>query len=256
MPRKPRNVSATGVYHIMIRGIDKMRIFMDDADCITFLTLLEFYAADNFILLAYCLMGNHLHLLVKVADDALEQVMKGLGVRYVSYFNRRYQRTGPLFQGRFKSQPVTTTGYFLRVLRYIHNNPVKAGLAPTMADYQWSSYRDYFGPARSNPLCCVNTSYALSLLDVEGLRSWHSQPELNCRGFLENEKLPAATDEELRCLIRRMSGKESHELHLYPEATIRPLLRRLVNEEGVRISQLSRTTGISRGQIKRLLLNG
>ena len=148
MPRKARKLSSCGVYHIMIRGINRMTIFNDDADNLNFLHILDFCADENFIIMAYCLMGNHLHLLAKDCNDSLQHMMKAIGVRYVAYYNRRYQRTGPLFQGRYKSQPVTTKGYFLRVLRYIHRNPVAAGMVQDMQDYPWSSYIDYCLPLR------------------------------------------------------------------------------------------------------------
>ncbi|MFQ9763544.1 MAG: transposase [Gemmiger formicilis] len=162
MPRKARKLSSCGVYHIMIRGINRMTIFNDDADNLNFLHILDFCADENFIIMAYCLMGNHLHLLAKDCNDSLQHMMKAIGVRYVAYYNRRYQRTGPLFQGRYKSQPVTTKGYFLRVLRHIHRNPVAAGMVQDMQDYPWSSYIDYFA-SRKKPLCHVDTSYALAL---------------------------------------------------------------------------------------------
>ena len=149
MPRKARKLSSCGVYHIMIRGINRMTIFNDDADNLNFLHILDFCADENFIIMAYCLMGNHLHLLAKDCNDSLQHMMKAIGVRYVAYYNRRYQRTGPLFQGRYKSQPVTTKGYFLRVLRYIHRNPVAAGVVQDMQDYPWSSYIDYFASRKS-----------------------------------------------------------------------------------------------------------
>ena len=167
MPRKARKLSSCGVYHIMIRGINRMTIFNDDADNLNFLHIIDFCADENFIIMAYCLMGNHLHLLAKDCNDSLQHMMKAIGVRYVAYYNRRYQRTGPLFQGRYKSQPVTTKGYFLRVLRYIHRNPVAAGMVQDMQDYPWSSYIDYFA-SRKKPLCHVDTSYALALHDLVG----------------------------------------------------------------------------------------
>lgn len=253
MPRKARKLSATGIYHIMVRGVNRMAIFADDADCLNFLHILEFCADDDFTIFAYCLMGNHFHLLAKADDDALQRVMKAVGVRYVSYYNRRYQRTGPLFQGRYKSQAVTTKGYFLRVLRYIHRNPVAAGLVQQMQDYQWSSYRDYFG-LREKPLCHVDTNYAFSLRDLESLRQYHEQPEHNVRGFLEDVPLPAFTDAELRDFIRSTAGMECHEIQYYPHSAVVPLLCRLVNQEGVSITQLSRLTGLARGDIRRRLL--
>lgn len=254
MPRAARGPSASGVYHIMWRGNDRMQIFFDDADRINFLHILDFCANENFIVLAYCLMGNHLHLLIRAGDApfALETTMKAIGVRYVSYFNRRFQRTGSLFQGRYKSQPVETVGYFLRVLRYIHNNPVAAGLAATMADYPWSSYLDYFG-ARKTVLCPVDTHYAFSLRNPEQLCAWHERAETNPRGMLEDSRPAAPADAEVRALIHTVAGMESHELHLYPASVTQPVFRRLVGEEGLRIVQLARVTGISRGEIRRLL---
>lgn len=179
--------------------------------------------------------------------------MKAVGIRYVAYFNRRYQRDGPLFRGRYNSQPVTTKGYFLRVLRYIHRNPVAAGIVQEMQDYPWSSYLDYFG-SRKKVLCQVDTSYALALHGLEWLRSYHQRPELNTRGMLEDSPLPAFTDGELRDFIRATAGMECHEIPLYPETITTPLLRRLVEQEGAGISQLARLTGLARGDIRRRLL--
>lgn len=230
-----------------------MTIFNDDADNLNFLHILDFCADENFIIMAYCLMGNHLHLLAKDCNDSLQHMMKAIGVRYVAYYNRRYQRTGPLFQGRYKSQPVTTKGYFLRVLRYIHRNPVAAGMVQDMQDYPWSSYIDYFA-SRKKPLCHVDTSYALALHDLDWLRHYHQQPELNARGILEDSPLPAFTDAELCDFVRATAGMECHEIQLYPESTATPLLRRLVTQEGVSITQLSRLTGMARGDIRRRLL--
>ena len=193
MPRKARERSATGCYHIMARGINHTAIYNDDADNMNFLHILDFCADEDFTIFAYCLMGNHFHLLAKADADVLQHVMKAVGIRYVAYFNRRYQRDGPLFRGRYNSQPVTTKGYFLRVLRYIHRNPVAAGIVQEMQDYPWSSYLDYFG-SRKKVLCQVDTSYALALHGLEWLRSYHQRPELNTRGMLEDSPLPAFTD--------------------------------------------------------------
>ncbi len=253
MPRKARKLSSTGIYHIMGRGVNHMAIYNDDADSLNFLYILDFCADDDFVILGYCLMGNHYHLLVKAEDDALQRVMKAVGVRYVSYYNKRYQRTGPLYQGRYKSQAVTTTGYFLRVLRYIHRNPVAAGLVQQMQDYPWSSYLDYFG-YRQKLLCHVDTSYALLLRDLEQLRRYHEQPEQNARGILEDTPLPTFTDSELRDYIRLTAGMECCEIQYYPDTTVKPLLSRLVTQEGVSITQLSRLTGLARGDIRRRLL--
>ena len=88
-------------------------------------------------------MGNHIHLLIKPEKEPLEQVFKRIGGRYVYWYNVKYQRVGHLFQDRFKSEPVEDDSYFLTVIRYIHQNPVKAGLCKNIKDYKYSSYAEY-----------------------------------------------------------------------------------------------------------------
>ena len=100
-----------------------------------------------------------------------------------------------------------------------------------MQDYPWSSYIDYFA-SRKKPLCHVDTSYALALHDLDWLRHYHQQPELNARGILEDSPLPAFTDAELCDFVRATAGMECHEIQLYPESTATLLLRRLVTQEG------------------------
>ena len=127
MPRQPRRKSESGIYHIMLRGINQQTIFEDDADYRRFLDTLEKYkAVSGYTVFAYCLMSNHVHLLLKVADEDLDMIMKRIGGSYVFWYNWKYSRRGHLFQDRFKSEPVETDPYFLAVLRYIHQNPVKA----------------------------------------------------------------------------------------------------------------------------------
>lgn len=260
MPRKARQLSPSGVYHIMVRGIDKRQIFVTDDDSLRYLALLDFVQRDDFLILAYCLMGNHVHLLVKTAKDKtgpLESAMKSLGVRYVNFFNSKYQRVGTLFQGRFVSQPVATVGYFLRVLRYIHNNPVAAGMVQSPADYMYSSYCDYFG-SRKTTLCRVHTEYALRLRPLDWLLAWHSQPERNAKGIcdIDQPKTLRLKDTEVTALVHDLAGCAPNEVKDLPENKKETLFHGLYCEEGATIAQLSRLTGISRGEIKRFLIGG
>lgn len=123
-----------------------MMIFLDDEDRLRFLdTLLRFKKECEFELYAFCLMGNHIHLELKEISVAIQVFMHKIGVSYVHYFNNKYDRVGPLFQGRFKSEEIETTEYLLWCMRYIHNNPVAAGLVMYAEDYSWSSYQHYLG---------------------------------------------------------------------------------------------------------------
>ena len=138
MPRAARTKSDTGIYHIMLRGADRRIIFSDDEDCSRFLQIIERVKQESgFQLYAYCLMGNHAHLLIKEGKEPLGLVFKRIGSSYVYYYNWKYQLHGHLFQDRYRSEGVEDDAYFLDVLRYICQNPVKAGLSKSPFEYPW-----------------------------------------------------------------------------------------------------------------------
>lgn len=144
MPRKARGKSESGIYHIILRGQNRQTIFEDDEDREKFLQTLETCKnKSGFKIYGYCLMGNHIHLLLHEMDEELGIMMRRLGASYVYWYNWKYKRCGHLFQDRFKSEAVETDAYFLTVLRYIHLNTVKVGLAEKMFDYKWNSYCGY-----------------------------------------------------------------------------------------------------------------
>ena len=144
MPRKARKESRTDIYHVMLRGINQQIIFEDEEDFQMFLsTLKECKRISGFDLYAYCLMTNHVHLLLKVGKEPLAMIFRRLGSRYVYWYNRKYQRTGHLFQDRYRSEPIENEAYFLTALRYIIQNPMKAGMEESPGTYPWSSYSDY-----------------------------------------------------------------------------------------------------------------
>lgn len=140
----PRQARQTGEYlHIIVRGNGKQILFEDDADRKKYLSLLQKYSAETgIIILAYCLMDNHVHLLIRDAAGAASVFMKKTGVSYVLYYNTKYERTGHLFQDRYKSEVIDSDAYLLAVYRYILNNPAKAGICAA-EKYLWSSYREY-----------------------------------------------------------------------------------------------------------------
>jgi REP element-mobilizing transposase RayT len=142
MARTGRQTSGTGIYHVSLRGINHQRIFEETEDYEKYLHCLGAVKKQSgFKLYAYCLMGNHIHMLLKEGDEPLSTTMKRLGVRYAYWFNAKYRRTGHLFQDRFKSEPIEDDVYFLTALRYIYQNPVAAGLCEKTDEYEWSSRR-------------------------------------------------------------------------------------------------------------------
>ena len=160
MPREARKKSESNIYHVMLRGINRQIIFEDDGDRHYFMTVLK-HCKDiaGFRLYAFCLMSNHVHLLIEPAGEPLSQIFKRVGSKYVYWYNQKYQRVGHLFQDRYRSENVETNQYFMTVLRYILQNPMKAGIESRPGSYPWSSYLAYEKGAGS----ITDTQYAMDL---------------------------------------------------------------------------------------------
>ena len=132
------------VYHVIARGNERRNVFRDDVDRRSYLERLAQYRARfGFRLYAYCLMPNHIHLSIETGDVRLSRVMLALQGSYAQAFNRRHGRVGHLFQGRYKAFLVQRDPYLLALIRYIHENPVAAAIAPRTWMYRWSSDRSY-----------------------------------------------------------------------------------------------------------------
>jgi putative transposase len=146
MARPYRLQAENCLYHIMSRGDDRKRIYTKPSDFGKFLDyVMKAKERYEFYLYAYCLMANHFHLLLETILPNISQVMHYIKGSYTTYYNIRHRRTGHLFQGRFKSIIVDKDSYFLELTRYIHLNPVYAGLVQDPVMYQWSSYQGYLG---------------------------------------------------------------------------------------------------------------
>lgn len=139
MPRQAREKSPYGIYHVILRGNGRKTIFEDDEDCRMFLHLMEKARAElDFKLYAYCLMGNHVHLLVREGEDTIEHLFRKVATGYAVYYNGKYDFSGHLFQGRYRSETVDSESYFLSAIRYICQNPVKAGICQNPKEYRWT----------------------------------------------------------------------------------------------------------------------
>jgi len=135
--------------HVRHRGVDRQECFREDTDRIVYLSCLrELAPTTGCAIHAYCLMTNHVHLLLTPSEPAAcATLMREVGQRYVPYFNRRYGRTGTLWEGRFRSCLVDSARYVLACYRYIESNPVEAGMVAAPAGYRWSSYAGNSGTA-------------------------------------------------------------------------------------------------------------
>nr|WP_296094992.1 transposase [uncultured Dorea sp.] len=142
MGRKSREWYPGAIYHLMERGIRRMEIFREEMDYEIFLLILK-KIAENYRMKvhAYCLMTNHIHLLLETTDYEIGKIMQKIAGDYARTYNRKYGYKGHLFENRYKSCLVKEDAYFLQTSRYIHLNPVKARMAAHPEDYKWSSYR-------------------------------------------------------------------------------------------------------------------
>lgn len=162
MPRQSRQLSGTGVYHVMLRGNERKNVFQDEEYKQRFLDGIEAKGKEaEFAVYAYCIMDNHVHLLINVKGQELASIMKGIAVRYATFYNWKQSRVGHVFQDRFKSEPIQDDRYLLSAVRYIHNNPVKARMVDKPSDYRWSSYSEYFKPQGR---AWLETEFVLSII--------------------------------------------------------------------------------------------
>ncbi len=250
MPRQARKRSTSGIYHIMMRGINRQSIFGDQDDYTKFLqTLKQYKEISGYQIYAYCLMGNHVHLLLKVGEEPLEQVMRRICGSYVYWYNAKYNRIGNLFQDRFKSETVENDSYFLTVIRYIHQNPLKAGLVKSIEDYQWSSIREYINRPE-----LVDTDFGLRMFDVNRGKAVAGFI-LFCRTDSDNQcmeiedKRLLSDAEAINLIIKVCQLENTSDLKKLDKAMRNEYLKQLKEEYHLSIRQIERLTGINRGII-------
>lgn len=162
MARKPRVQCPGALYHVIARGNQQQNIFLDEADYRRYLDLLDGYRKRYaFTLYAYVLMTNHVHLLIEQGETPLAKAMQGLGQSYTGYYNRKYKKSGHVFQGRYKAILCERDAYLLGLVRYVHLNPVRAGMVKLPEEYPWSSHFAYLRGASGG---MVEVELPLSLL--------------------------------------------------------------------------------------------
>lgn len=249
MPRAAREKSKRGIYHVMLRGVNKQQIFEEKEDYEKFIQILEdCKEISKFELYAYCLMGNHIHLLLRVEKEPLETVFRRIGSRFVYWYNIKYERHGHLFQDRYKSEPIDDDAYFVVALRYILRNPVKAGLCKYAKDYQYSNFKDYVS-SEENTLS--DTEMGLSLIGKEEFEDYiNTENNDSCLEIEANPQI-RITDEKAKKIIHKKAKCDSvADFQEIPKAK-RDKLLRVLKEQGLSIRQISRLTGTPKGVVER-----
>ncbi len=252
MPRQPRRKSQSNVYHCMLRGINKQDIFFDKKDYLEFQSIIKKTKKTFFYhLYSYVLMPNHIHLEIKDENQKLSKIIHSMATSYANYFNKKYQRVGHLFENRFQSRNVENSYYMLNLVRYIHQNPVKAGISE-MEKYSWSSYLEYFKSENlKDENKIVDTEEIFLMFSPEKKQAKKEFFEFNRKSLkfqdsielLEYEMRNKLTDEEVIYFIKE-------ELEIY---NIQEIQKYNVKDRDEVIQKIRRIKGVTQPQIARVL---
>ena len=248
MPRKPREKSETGIYHVIVRGIGQQIIFHEEADFQRYLEIVKKVSLESAVsILGYCLMINHVHLLLREDDGDISVFMKRLGVSYAYWYNRKYERTGHVFQDRFKSECVEDDAYLLTVIRYIHQNPIKASIINKPEEYEWSSCAAYY-KADQNTVIFPDTSLILGILHkdkiiaIEELKKFTEED--NKEQCLDCDETRRISESEAYEITRKiMKSRQITTLETMEQDARNKILSSLRNE-GLSLRQICRITGL------------
>ncbi len=251
MSREARAVSKTGIYHIMLRGINQQQIFQDEEDCNKFLqTLKESKEKLSYEIYAYCLMGNHVHLLIKETEEQIGQVMKMIASRFATWYNIKYQRVGHLFQDRYKSEPVESKEYFLTVLRYIHQNPVKAGLCKNVKEYKHSSYQEYITEEK-----IVDKEFVNGIIEESQFEKFHeTEGTQSCMDVGTSCKKRITDEQAMKLVLKSARISNLTEFQGLKQEEKEKIIKKLYNQD-LSIRQISRMTGETKGMVEKWIKN-
>ena len=256
MARQLRILSETGMYHIMFRGLNKQNIFLREKDYEKMIEIIKKVKDEiDLQLFAYCMMPNHVHLLIREAEPGdISVFMKRILSHYAGWYNFKYEREGHLFANRYKSIPVEDESYFLALSRYIHQNPVKASLVENMQHYEYSSYVDYV----ENNNDFINIDFLLDMLD--------DNRETSIKNFVKFTNLEDDEDFDLehhmqskdaffkRKIIQITGGMNPYDIRKMPKRERYELVKKLMVEHNLPKASLERILGISKKTLQRIEL--
>ncbi len=234
----------TSFFHIMVQGNNKEYIFNCTEDIEKYIEIMKDTKEEiNTIILAYCIMNNHAHLLIHEENtENLIKYMHKVNLLYAKYYNKKYNRVGYVFRDRYKTQPIYSEKHLLTCVRYIHNNPVKAHICEKESQYKYSSYH-------SNPFF-TNTEIEKNIRKNINIRKEDSLKTKEQFIFMENEENKEEQGEELlqEILIEKNIKKEE----LMQEETIYLIIKRLKLEYGISYRMLENILGINRKRLRKI----
>lgn len=245
--RTARACGESGIYHVVSRGVGQQIIFETDADRRRYLSALRSLVdGSSGALLAWCLMDNHTHLLVSQPLEELSSTMRRLNSGYALNFNLVHGRSGHLFQGRFRSEPVDTDEYLMTVVRYVHQNPWRAGMTAD-CHYEWSSF-DLYASGDVPPGAGI-------VMDVFGsmdaFLDFHGQADFAASCIDISPRRRRIDDDAALAVALELFGDAGlGEVKSLPKGERDKALAKM-KERGLTVRQIQRLTGVSLGVISR-----
>ena len=248
MPRSPRAKSFTNTYHIIIRGINRQDIFLDNQDFKKMLKeIKKIKEKYKYNLYAYVLMPNHIHLMINSQNEDVSKVVQSLNIRYTQYFNSKYERIGHLFQDRFRSKAVEDEGYFRDLVRYIHKNPQNAGLKD---EYPWTSYYEYV--YQNDGITDKNAVMKLFQNDIQYFKEFHKNYR-NKYINVDYEMVNRIEDKEAIQIMKELSNEENlMKIQNYGIKEKYSLIKQFTKIEGITKVQIARILGINKKTVERI----
>lgn len=256
MTRSQREASSSDIYHVIVRGAGRRLLFEDDEDRRFFVQRLFAYASraeGGADLLAWCLMENHVHLLLRARLENLESLMRSLNTSFARYYNGRHGHVGPVFQGRYKSIPVETDAQLLETVRYIHHNPQAANVCGHR-DYEWSSFQFYL---EGHP--CLEADTVLDMLGgAKAFITFHNDVaddqklmEFATYSGVFSSRRRAVSDGDAVEMAKKLCGNEfANSIASVPKEERDAMIGRL-RGMGLSVRQIERLTGIGRDAIQK-----
>ena len=251
MPRCARIKTSTKIYHIINRGINKQDIFLDKQDFRKYIKEVENTKEKyGYEIYAYALMNDHVHFVIYDKSENISTAIQSLNIRYTEYFNKKYERTGHLFENRYKSYAINDEEYLKNVVRYIHKNPENAGLKP----YEWTSYYEYFKKTK-----LINPTIVLNFFGCDYNQSINNYIEFH-NNYIKNqdigknyEMITKITDDEAIQIIKNIL-KEDNLLKVqnYIKEEKYNAIHKIVKIDGITKQQISRIIGVNRKTIGRI----
>jgi len=260
MPRLQRVQSKSLVYHVMLRGNERKNIFIDDKDKDRIIEILFDKKEARYKLYAYCVMDNHLHLVIKEEGEGIATAIKRIAVSYAYYFNKKNNRVGHVFQDRFRSENIENERHLLAAIRYVHLNPEKAGIGK-WDDYKYSSAVSYLG--KENAVNLLEVVEILNLFAKDRKRAVERFKEFSVQESPENFiDTPAKAEidyENIDRYIREYLHKsriELPDLKKKEYAGLRKqLVRKLVTKSDFSLRKIAEKIGVNRESVRRDMLS-